>query len=180
MKRSDFLHSEPSAPSKPVAIDQATFAQLYDRYAPTLLGVISAIVYDEKEAVRVLSSTFTQIRMEFGKPRPENQPLFVWLLSIARTKALEAQKNQTPSAPPIPQRIVPENIVLGLSPSHKGRSTVVAGRKPVASPANELVSAVLIRNCTPEEAAVSMGLPMDTARQQLRQAMQEFRVTSIG
>ena len=180
MKRSDFLHSEPPTPGTPVAIDQATFSQLYDRYAPALLGVIRAIVCDETEAVKVLFSTFTQIRLEFGKPRPENQPLFVWLLSIARANALEAKKNQTTSALPIPQHIDAGKLVLGLSPSQNGRNAFLAERKPVSSPLNELVNAVLFRNCTPEDAVSSIGLPAGTARQQLRLAMQEFRVSSIG
>lgn len=180
MKRSDSRQSEPFAPSTPVAIDKATFSQLYDRYAPALLGIISAIVCDEAEAVKVLSSTFTQIRLEYGQPRPANQPLFVWLLSIARSKALEAKKNQTTSASPNPQRIDAGRMVLGLSPSQNGGSVIVAGRKPEAPRANELVNAVLVKNCTPEEAALSIGLPVDTARQQLRQAMQELRVASMN
>lgn len=180
MKRSDFLRSGPPAPDTPVAIDQATFSQLYDRYAPALLGVITGIVCDEAEAVKVLSSTFAQIRLEFGKPRPGNQPLFVWLLSIARTNALEAKKSQSPSTPPAPQRRDAGNQILGLLPSKNGRSAVVTGRKPVQSPVNELINAVLFRNCTPEEAASSIGLPVDTARQQLRLAMQELRVSSIS
>ena len=168
MIRSDLFRPESLSPSEVVTINQTTFSQLYDQYAPALLGVISAIVGDETEAVRLLEVTFVRVRTEFGRTKPENQPLFVWLLSIARSVALDAVKNQ--QTIPDPTNTGKVMMVVSVS-ANASTDTGTQG----SSSANDLLNAVLFRNCTPEEAVSAVGLPAATARQQLRQAMQQLR-----
>lgn len=163
MIRSDSSHPEPSIPPEFVALNRAAFSQLYDQYAPALLGVITAIVGDETEAARLLEVTFTEIRSQFGQSKPPGQPLFVWLLSMARRTASEASKSPKPKQP--------DPAALGLTDPEK------KVRAPGAHPTNELLAAVLFQNCTPEEAASLVGLPVETARQHLRLAMRQWRTS---
>ena len=169
MIRPDSFGPESSSPSGFVAMDQVTFSRIYDQYAPALLGVISAIMRNEAEAVRLLEITFEQVRSRFGQFRPEKQPLFVWLLLIARSTAsaaLEAKKSPDKSDLSIRQ----------FAPVGDEPATPVTGTQELP-PMNELLNAVLFKNCTPEEAVLALGMPVETARQQLRLAMQQLRTS---
>lgn len=134
--------------------------------------MINAMVNDKAEAIRLLEVTFTKIRAQVSSSRPAGQPVFIWLLSVARAAALEAREAARKSGP------------AGLQLTNAGQ--VITGRNSVAATtgrANEsfsgknLIDAVLFNNCTPEEAAAKLGLPSQTARQQLRLAMQQLRTT---
>ena len=171
MNRSSSSRPEPSS-NGIVLIDQAVFSQLYDQYAPALLGVIVATVRDEAQSIRALEATFVEIRLQYGRFKPESQPLFVWLLLIARRMALEAVKNQTETSS-FALRLTDTGQVMGESAD--ASASVRETQSPAVSPANKLLDAVLFRNCTPEEAASSAGLPVATARQQLRLAVQQLR-----
>lgn len=171
MIRSDFSRSKPSSPGGSVAIDQVTFSQIYDQYAPALLGVITAIVRNEDEAVRLLEITFEQVCSRFEQFQPGRQPLFVWLLSIARSTALEAMKAPKKSDP-----LLPQFASIGNKPD----VAVTDAQNAALSPTNKLINAVLFENCTPEEAVLAIGLPVETARQQLRLTMQQLRTSRTG
>ena len=180
MTLSDF--SQPTSPSTHNAspLDPATFSQLYDQYASALLGVIAAIVCDETEALRLLEITFTRIRLQFSEPRSKNQPLFVWLLSIARATALDARKSHDKMAVPVFRltdsgKVVRETATPGSSTTFLSSTSTV-----LASSTQALLNAVLFKNCTPEEAASSIGMPVATARQQLREAVQQLRTPNIA
>jgi RNA polymerase sigma factor (sigma-70 family) len=176
MNRSTFARPETSPSGKSVAIDQTAFAALYDQYASKLFGVITAIVCDKAEAEALLEETFVRIRLQFGQFRSESQPLFVWLVSIARTTALEVRQNQKPV--PVLQFTQNGQIVANLvRPLMDAKS--LTRSEPVSSSANALIDAVLFKNCTPEEAAENLGLPVETARQQLRKAMQQLRAANL-
>ncbi|GAB2515402.1 RNA polymerase sigma factor [Spirosoma aerophilum] len=142
---------------------------LYDRYAPTLLGVIMKIVADQEEAVRLLEQTFTKVHSDMPHFQAGKQPLFTWLLSIARCKALEALKERKQ----VPLRTL-TMTTMGTVVSLPVNTTAVPAHS-TDSRLKELLDSVLYKNCTPEEAAASVGLPVESARQQLRLAMQLMR-----
>lgn len=171
MIRSNSSRPEPPPPNESVTIDEATFSGIYDRYAPALLGVISAIVRDKAEAIRVLETTFTEINSQYGQPRSSGQPLFIWLLLKARSVALEAARNPLKPSPFVRQPADPTKLGVSVNDT----MPVTSPQKRVSSLTNELLDGVLFKNCTPEEAASAIGLPVATARQQLRLAMQQLR-----
>lgn len=171
MNGSAFPHPESSSVGESVPISQAAFSQLYDQYAPILFGIIAAIVGDESEAVRLLETTFVKIRLQFGH-RPKSESQFIWLLSIARHTALEATKSQKKSDPSVRRFTSTGKLTAAIK---NDTIASIAGRRTLAPTANELLDAVLFKDCTPEEAVSANGLPVSTARQQLRMAMQPFR-----
>jgi DNA-directed RNA polymerase specialized sigma24 family protein len=142
---------------------------VYDRYAPLLLGVIMKIVMDKDEAISLLEQTFVKIHSDIAQFQAGKQPLFTWLLSIARCKALEALKERK-QVPVTMLTMTTTGKVVPLSMN----TTAVPANSPDAR-LKELLDSVLYKNCTPEEAAAAVGLPVETARQQLRLAMQLMR-----
>ena len=155
---------------------QVDFSALYDRYAPALLGIITRIISDEKEAVKLLEVTFTKVWSEIDQFKPEKQPIFTWLLTIARTTALNALDNRRKTETPVFQLTETGKVV----PLQKDSTPAPVGfsRDSTDPRLTELFTSVLFKNCLPEEAAASIGMPIESARQELRLAMQQLRSSS--
>lgn len=162
-----------------VTPDQLDFSTLYDQYAATLLGVISRLVPDSSEATQVLETTFAAILLEMDQFQPDKQPLFVWLLHIARRTAVDALKERRLQAQAGFQ-LTTGGKVISSNWNENGPARPVHPRGSGTDPQQkELLDSVLFKNCTPEEAALTLGISVDQARQQLRLAMQQLcRTTS--
>ncbi|MFD2932664.1 RNA polymerase sigma factor [Spirosoma flavum] len=172
MNRLTESHYEPELSGVHDGMSQLDFFTLYDKYAPALLGVITKIISDEAEAAVLLETTFTKIHSEINKPRSEQQPLFSWLITTARCTALNALKERRQLTPVL--QLTETGKVVPLPASDTDVSTGFS--KDSTDPRlKKLLNFVLFDNCTPEEAAVSIGMPVETARQQLRLAMQQLR-----
>ncbi len=176
MSRQTVSHQNSDASGEHTVTKQLDFSTLYDRYAPALLGVITRIVSDKDESIRLLESTFMKVRLEINQFNAEKQPVFAWLLNIARKEAAEF----------LNQREKGQTAVFELSANGKvmplQKNTTPAPRpfrSDLTDPRlTELVDSVLFENCTPEEAAGSVGFPVELARQQLRRAVQQLRASS--
>lgn len=158
------------------ANNQLAFSTLYDRYAAILLGIITKIISDKTEAITLLETTFTRIREQIDEFRPGKQPLFLWLFQIARTTAQEALKERQ-KAKAVSIQLTGDGKVIRPDWT-QNRSK--AGIEPAEPQWKTFIEAILFKNCTPEEAATSVGLPVETVRQQLRFAMQQLRNTPKG
>jgi DNA-directed RNA polymerase specialized sigma24 family protein len=69
--------------------DVKTFALVYDKYAPSLLGIINKIVADTECAEEILRDTFVQIWNDIAQFDSGKSSFFTWLLNKARCKAFE-------------------------------------------------------------------------------------------
>lgn len=152
--------------------NQVAFAELYDRYASSLLGVITGIVSNEAEAVEILEKTFIAVRSQAIQFEPTKQPLFIWMFGIARSVALNALKTHK-SAQILPLYLN-ESGQLNASKLLTDQ-TISPANTAADSRLNELLNAVVFKNCTPEEAAASLEIPVEEARQQLRLAMRQLQ-----
>ena len=153
---------------------RAAFSGLYDQYAPILLGVITKIVDDRDEAVTLLEATFKKVYDQIHEVQAKQQPLFVWLLKIARCTALDILKERKNVNPFALQLTTAGRIVVSSTPDDH---VVVAHVNLTDLQLNELLNKVLFENCTPEEAASSFGLPVASVRQQLRLATNQLRAS---
>ena len=178
MSRPTSLRQESESPGRPEPQSRVDFSTLYDRYAPALLGVITRLISDEAGAVEVLEATFLKVRSELDTHWPEQRLLFPWLLTIARNTAMEALNRRKQLTAPVFQ-LTATGKVVALSGNVS--AAPVNFKADLTDPKlKELLDFVLFKNCTPEEAAASVGLPVETARQQLRLAMQQLRARSNG
>ncbi|MFD2512280.1 RNA polymerase sigma factor [Pontibacter locisalis] len=69
---------------------QEVMGQLYDAYAPVLMGMISRIVEDTEVAEEVLQETFVAIWSRIGVYDSTKSRFLIWSLAIARGIALQA------------------------------------------------------------------------------------------
>lgn len=78
--------------------DREAFACLYDRYAARLLGLLLQFVRDRDAAEDLLQTTFLQIWKQAAKYDAKRSPVEVWMLLIARSRALDHLDKRLPAA----------------------------------------------------------------------------------
>lgn len=76
------------------ARDERALAELYDLLAPWVLGLAFRILQDEDEAEEVLGDVFVQVWGRIDQHDARRGPLVPWILSIARTRALDALRRR--------------------------------------------------------------------------------------
>ena len=76
------------------ARDERALGELYDALAPWVLGLAHRILREEGEAEEVLGDVFSQVWHRIGQHDAARGPLVPWVLSIARTRALDALRRR--------------------------------------------------------------------------------------
>ena len=76
------------------AREEAALGELYDELAPWVLGLAVRILQDPAEAEEVLSEVFVQVWEQIDRHDARRGPLTPWVLSIARSRALDALRRR--------------------------------------------------------------------------------------
>jgi RNA polymerase sigma-70 factor, ECF subfamily len=76
------------------AREEAALGELYDELAPWVLGLAVRILQDQAEAEEVLSDVFVQVWEHIDQHDARRGPLTPWVLSIARSRALDALRRR--------------------------------------------------------------------------------------
>jgi len=69
--------------------DGGAVTELYDRYAPSLLNQIAAMLGDRAEAEDVLQEVFLQVWRQAGRYDHRRASVLTWLSMVARTRAID-------------------------------------------------------------------------------------------
>jgi RNA polymerase sigma-70 factor (ECF subfamily) len=69
--------------------DEKALADLYDRYAAILLGLMLRILHDRPEAEDVLQEVFLQVWRRAGDFDEARGRAFTWLVTLARSRAID-------------------------------------------------------------------------------------------
>ena len=70
--------------------DEKAFVQLYDKYSPLLLGIISCTAPDDQAANDILFDSFLRIWEHKSDYDPGKECIFTWMLRFTRMVASEA------------------------------------------------------------------------------------------
>ena len=156
---------------------QLVFSGLYDQYAPSLLGVLTKLVRDKEEALVLLETSFLAIHTKFQQADTDKSPMFVGLLHIARRTALDAlaKRQQVPST----RLHLTESGSVSIAPPPTNIPSLVKPIPPDTSK-RAFLNSVMFDDCTPEEAATNLAIPVELARQQLRLAIREVRASQTN
>lgn len=151
-------------------------SQIYDQYAAVLLGVITEIVADREQATALLEIVFRKLMEQTDQLQKATQPLFIILLQIARRMAIDALKDSRQPKLISLQLADDGKIINFVRQKDSLRATNSNRTNSPEFQRQELLNCILFKNCTPEEAASSLGLPVERARQHLRSAFQQVRI----
>jgi RNA polymerase sigma-70 factor (ECF subfamily) len=79
--------------------DALALAELYDHYAPRVLGLLVKMLPSRSDADDVLQEVFWQVWRNAGRYDSQRGSPSVWLLVMARSRALDALRRKKASVP---------------------------------------------------------------------------------
>lgn len=157
------------------AEDKLAFYRLYDQYASVMLGIITKMMSDKSEAAVILERSFVTISQQLSELKTGRQPMFVYLLSIARRTASDAIAIRKQSDISPLQLTETGKLTTPVWQTTRSIPLSDVPKNTADAQQNKFLNDVLFHNCTPEEAAASAGIPVAQARQKLRLAVQQLR-----
>jgi len=155
---------------------QEAFSELYDRYAPTLLGVINKMIKDEDEAQDLLQDTMVKIWKNIHRHDPAKGRLFTWLLNITRNTVIDHLRvhNRNPTGrldwtaeATLTGSVTPQTSYVGFS------DTVTSSLSPKYW---QVVDLIYFQGYSHQDAAEVLALPLGTVKTRVRLALQQLKV----
>lgn len=155
--------------------NKLAFYRFYDQYAAVMLGIITKMVSDKAEAAVILEQSFVTISQQLSRLKTGKQPMFVYMLGIARRTASEALAIRKQRRFSSLQLTETGKVTTPVWQTNRSGSPEEFSKNAVDAQSAKFLNDVLFHNCTPEEAAASAGISVAQARQQLRVAVQQIR-----
>lgn len=152
------------------------FSELYDRYAPTLLGVINKMVRDEDEAQDLLQDAMVKIWKNIHRHDPAKGRLFTWLLNITRNTVIDHlrvhNRNPTGRLDWTAEATLTDSVTLQTS--YIGFNDTVTSSLPPKY--WQVVDLIYFQGYSHQDAAEVLALPLGTVKTRVRLALQQLKV----
>jgi RNA polymerase sigma-70 factor (ECF subfamily) len=158
-------------------------SQLYDRYAPTVLGLARRIVGQLDAAEEVVQDVFAQVWRDAPRYAAERGTVGAWIITLARTRAIDRLRAtrarpdqsaavQAPDARPIaaPAR-TPEAVAISIDEARRVRRAL----EQLPEALRGLVELAYYDGLTHQEIATRTGVPLGTVKTRLRAALTSLR-----
>ena len=153
--------------------NQKAFEQLYDRFAPSLLGILLKIVHDQTQAEDLLQDSFIKIWRHFPQYDPERGRLFTWMLRITRNLALSHLKESRLTSLCIDE--VDPDLLGAVTPTYHAIGLASWVSSILDPHHRHLINLVYFQGYTRQEIADEFGLPIGTVKTHVRQAIRKLR-----
>ncbi|MFN0099507.1 MAG: sigma-70 family RNA polymerase sigma factor [Gemmatimonadaceae bacterium] len=166
--------------------DERGLATLYDRYAPSLLGLIQRIVRERADAEAVLMATFLQAWRSAASFDPSRGSLLSWLATIARSRAVDSARSGarrerreqlvTEQDAPIAEAEAPGNTdpLEGITQQER-RTAIEAALTSLSAPQRTVIELAFFEGLTHVEIAERLAEPLGTIKTRIRQGMIKLR-----
>ncbi len=169
------------AERRPEALDQ-----LYDRFAPTLLGLINRILRGSADAEDVLQDVFVQVWNRGGQYDPARSSVGTWLVLIARSRAIDRLRTRK-----VVDRVHDATAHDGGGPALAGlytsseavenvlmqerRERVQRELQELPDEQRQVLEMAFYQGLTQSEIAATTGLPLGTVKTRTLLAMRKLR-----
>lgn len=157
--------------------DRGAFADLYDRYAPRAFGLILKIVRNRTDAEDVLQDAFLQVWNQVGRYDPARASPEVWVLLLARSRAVDRIRRRTDApteAVGADVPAAPEDPGLELQRAEDtGRLQTALDSLPPEQ--RELIRLSFFHGLTHQEIACRQSLPLGTVKTRIRLGLLRLR-----
>jgi len=161
--------------------DEEALSRLYDALLGRVHGLVRRIVRDPRIAEEVTGDVFFQIWRQAGRYDPVRGHPLGWILTIARTRALDSLRRMDEAIPhPDPVALVLEPAAVERGPQEAFGAdqdvsrlrAAVEGLEPLP---RQLLALAYFRGLTHEEIAAHSNLPLGTVKSHIRRALLALR-----
>jgi len=163
----------------------AAFAEVYDRFAPHVLGIIERVLADADASEQVLEEVFVRLWKEASKVVRAQVSVAAWLLLTARTLAVERlrRRSRTPSPGAESRQVggfhneslswIPDARAIGRLEERRVLLRKVLGQLP--RPQLKSLELVVFAGRAETELAAELGEPLARVKTELRAATRFLR-----
>lgn len=174
-QESDALeHSYRQLIARIAAAEQGALAEFYDLTVGRVYALAWRITAQRSTAEEVVSDVYLQIWRQAGRYDPARGRVLVWLLTICRSRSLDALRRLAPNSesadalPEIAGGEEPLDILLGSERRH----AVYAALTKLSAEQRQLLALAFYRGLTHSQLAEHTKMPLGTVKSLLRRAMQ--------
>jgi len=157
--------------------DQAAFAAFYDRHAARVLGLLHKWMADRADVEDVLQEIFWQVWLRAAQYDPARAAPGVWLVLIARSRALDSLRRHRPPGTPanLPEPVSPLDPSSALERDEASR---LVHQALAQLPEEQRTALVLTfyEGMTQEQVARCQAIPLGTAKTRIRLGMNRLRL----
>jgi RNA polymerase sigma-70 factor (ECF subfamily) len=163
--------------------DQTALGLLYENLVGQVYGLALRITRRVSLAEEVVQDTFWQVWRQAPRFDPERGPAKAWVMTIARSRALDALRRIEPNQ----YELEPETLelieasdddippdLLAAAQQVDRLGTALASLDPIP---RQLVSLAFFRGLSHDEIAEYSGLPLGTVKSHIRRALLTLRHT---
>lgn len=164
--------------------DRRALAALYDRFAARLFGLALRVTGERTDAEDVVAEAFAQCWRQAGSYHPDRGSVTAWLVTITRTRALDAVRRRTRQL-----RLVeaagedPGPVALGTGPaatdagveSDERRERVRVAITALPDAQREVLELAYFDGLSQREIADRLGAPLGTIKTRARLALARLR-----
>jgi RNA polymerase sigma-70 factor (ECF subfamily) len=161
--------------------DASAVAALYDRYAPRAFGLILQILKNQTDAEDVVQETFLQVWQQAGRFDPDKGKPVVWLLMLARSRAIDQLRKKQSRLVTIPASL-PEQPSSNLAASDEvqlkeSQKLTCSALCTLPHEQQEPIRLAFYEGLTHLEIAQHLQLPLGTVKTRIRTGMQRLRTS---
>jgi RNA polymerase sigma-70 factor (ECF subfamily) len=155
--------------------DASAFSALYDRLAPTVLGICLRVLRDRAEAEEVLGDVFLDLWRRADRYDSSRGAVAAYLVTQARTRAIDrlrskarrqARETEVPEASPAPGPGPLEGTVAKETRRH-----VLEAMGELSEVQRRALELAYFQGMTHTEVAAALGEPLGTIKTRIRQGM---------
>ena len=161
-----------------LAGDRSALADLYDRHSPVMYGVALRILQNRTEAEDVLQEAWMQAWKQRGSFDPRRGSVPAWLVTIARTRALDRRRRQESrnraetQAPtdPVPSPAPDETAAHSKLKEQLGQALAALEPKQ-----RQVLEIAYFEGLSQSEIAARLGAPLGSVKFWARQGLLQLR-----
>ena len=165
--------------------NSAALEVLYDRYAPTVLGISLKVIGDQALAEDVLQETFWRVWQSAGTYQSQRGPFTGWLFRIARNLSIDAyrRRNVRPqtisgvegSDPILEEMPDPDTNVADQAQSILKNRQIRKALAALPTVQRQVIEMAYFYGMTRQEIAEATGEALGTIHTRARLALQKLR-----
>lgn len=149
------------------------FEELYNRFSPNLLNILTSIVHDQMQAEDLLQDSFIKIWRNLHQYNSKKGRLFTWMSTIVRNCAFDYL--QTFRQPHYCIDEISLERMGTVTPTYQTIDLAYWVNSSLCPNQRQMVNLVYFQGYTHQEVSDEFGVPLGSVKTYLRQALNHLR-----